>query len=1008
MHQLIASITNRKLAIVASIIILASSTLFAVSVQAAGPWYVSTAGNDANDCLSVATACLTINAAIVKASAGDTINVAAGTYAENVVLNKDLTLSGAQAGVDARGRAATEAIITPTTVGITLVTGSAGATIDGFTISGGTRGIESTSGPIDNLAIQNNRILAFTNSGIFLNDNGSDITIDKNVIDGTAKTGSGDLVHLDTDLFRGFWFTNNNVVNGSTATGLFVDGNHNVGSSTTPRSPKMTGNLFQANQTGVNLGSRAWGFGDISGNTFRNNTFDGLQGGIQDSTITSNTFDGNGRSGLALTSFGNTAADRGGQRNTITLNTFVGNGAVSTTTGAGITLSSTQAASTISTNTINRNSIAGNTFGLRYNGAETINAECNWWGNSSGPGPIGPGSGDLIGSSTGIDYTPWLTTSDLANGPCNGPAPVAPVTVTIVKYVDGMPATATASSTGSASFPMSATWNASNIGSGTGTYALGPTGFNNPNPYQATTAGMTPGASYATNEVTGGPVVGADCSAGSTFQLAGYTTGSSLAAAASSTIATTSPSFTNLTNDEYVIVWNRHCLAAPTPLYPADGSATTTAGQTHVDWTDVSNAVGGITYIYQASNASSTNPDGSFTSPVYTSGPLAASQIPTPGTPPGTYFWHVRAMDANGNTSAWSTVWSFTVTGSTPPPASTVTVHVLKYLDGQKAVASTTAGYLFPMEATWRTANLNGGATTTGNYVLGNFHGGAADQYGAKTALMQAPANYSTRELTGGSNQPLAPGSQCQTGMYRLVGYSTSATGFAAAASSTVSTTTPSFWGLTGDRYVIVWNEKCGTPPPQPSPIAACNAQTPPTGYTLVTGTPGHDNVTLAPNTMFVGLGGNDRVTGPNGNYIICLGSGNDRVNLGNGNADIDAGDGNNSITTGNGNGSIYTGVDNDRIRTGTGNHTISAGNGFNNIQTGDGTQNVTTGSQPDTITTGAGNDTINAGDGNNRVKAGGGNDTITAGSGNDNINGGPGTDTCNAGGGINSLSNCP
>ena len=74
--------------------------------RAAGPWYVSMTGNDENDCLSPATACLTLQAAINKASAGDTINVEAGIYPHPgvVTVNKTLTLKGAQAGADARVR----------------------------------------------------------------------------------------------------------------------------------------------------------------------------------------------------------------------------------------------------------------------------------------------------------------------------------------------------------------------------------------------------------------------------------------------------------------------------------------------------------------------------------------------------------------------------------------------------------------------------------------------------------------------------------------------------------------------------------------------------------------------------------------------------------------------------------------------------------------------------------------------------------------------------------------
>ncbi len=62
-------------------------------------YYVSPSGNDGNDCLSPTTACATIKAAVNKASAGDTVMVAAGTYtltsADGVTVNKEsLTITG--------------------------------------------------------------------------------------------------------------------------------------------------------------------------------------------------------------------------------------------------------------------------------------------------------------------------------------------------------------------------------------------------------------------------------------------------------------------------------------------------------------------------------------------------------------------------------------------------------------------------------------------------------------------------------------------------------------------------------------------------------------------------------------------------------------------------------------------------------------------------------------------------------------------------------------------------
>jgi len=66
--------------------------------SAGGPWYVSTTGDDGNDCLSWATACRTIQAAVNKAGAGDTIYVAAGTdtLTSTVSVNKaNLQIVGA-------------------------------------------------------------------------------------------------------------------------------------------------------------------------------------------------------------------------------------------------------------------------------------------------------------------------------------------------------------------------------------------------------------------------------------------------------------------------------------------------------------------------------------------------------------------------------------------------------------------------------------------------------------------------------------------------------------------------------------------------------------------------------------------------------------------------------------------------------------------------------------------------------------------------------------------------
>jgi predicted outer membrane repeat protein len=58
-------------------------------------WYVAPTGNDNNNCQSVSTPCLHIATAIQRASSGDAIHLAVGSYAENLTLSKSLTLIGA-------------------------------------------------------------------------------------------------------------------------------------------------------------------------------------------------------------------------------------------------------------------------------------------------------------------------------------------------------------------------------------------------------------------------------------------------------------------------------------------------------------------------------------------------------------------------------------------------------------------------------------------------------------------------------------------------------------------------------------------------------------------------------------------------------------------------------------------------------------------------------------------------------------------------------------------------
>jgi hypothetical protein len=51
--------------------------------------FVATGGADAgNDCLAAASPCRTISRAVTQTTSGDTVNVATGTYRDNVIIEQ--------------------------------------------------------------------------------------------------------------------------------------------------------------------------------------------------------------------------------------------------------------------------------------------------------------------------------------------------------------------------------------------------------------------------------------------------------------------------------------------------------------------------------------------------------------------------------------------------------------------------------------------------------------------------------------------------------------------------------------------------------------------------------------------------------------------------------------------------------------------------------------------------------------------------------------------------------
>lgn len=156
---------------------------------------------------------MSIQAAIDAADDGDTIEIGAGTYTEALIVDRDLTFEGANAGIAADGTRGAEAVIEG---GFAFNAGSAGSTIDGVSITGsGVTGVYVAdaditltnsiltgdyptdgssraviaSGSGENLTISDNAITGWR-SGVYLNEGSATIT-------GNAFADNGN--HINND-----------------------------------------------------------------------------------------------------------------------------------------------------------------------------------------------------------------------------------------------------------------------------------------------------------------------------------------------------------------------------------------------------------------------------------------------------------------------------------------------------------------------------------------------------------------------------------------------------------------------------------------------------------------------------------------------------------------------------------------------------------------------------------------------------------------------------------------
>jgi parallel beta-helix repeat protein len=318
-----------------------------------------------------------------------TINVAAGTYNEQVNINRTLTLNGAQAGVDARTRSGPESIITNSCGPVQIQANN--VVINGFTVEGSTlpdpcfiAGIWSNPGftgtdgghTIVNNIVQNNV------AGIELD---SDCTyptlVQHNLIRNNNNPGPGSGNGIETSFGLCNAKIDGNTFSGDTSSSILDDSFSGTDSAITISNNTLTGG-----------GTEGIVLGDVANSTISGNTSVGST-----ASATVDLFGGDSN----ITVNGNVLAN--GVRGIQVENPFASFG-VGPNSGV-----------TAHANCISGNSAAGleeDSGGYNPVAPGTLDATNNWWGAPSGPTIASNpgGTGDRITDQDGVvSYNPWLT-----------------------------------------------------------------------------------------------------------------------------------------------------------------------------------------------------------------------------------------------------------------------------------------------------------------------------------------------------------------------------------------------------------------------------------------------------------------------------------------------------------------------------------------------------------------------------------------------------------------------
>jgi len=402
----------------------------------------------------------TIQEAINAASPGDTINVTAGTYDEQVVINKSLTLEGAGAESTTIVAPGSPESFKFTESGsfwepvvfafggagdIIAGTGTITVTISGFTIDGNDRvptdrsaGIllRNAGGTISGNTVKNmfidgketfgiaaygdsdvviaeNNVSGYARGGIVASGDNSTNPDPNAIITGNTVTGPGmdvSVTYAPNGIQIGYGATGE--VTGNTVSGNGWPGTDWTGSGilvAMSDGVEVDDNTVTGNETGIGVCGYMWAPDGITANGTRihDNMVDGNTYGISiqnksvNTTIENNTIKNSSYDGIDICNF-----DYSGYYGppptgtTIQGNTITANNTENDETSGGIWVAGGVNGDEVS---VNFNNIVGNNgFGvLNTSTTNTIDATNNWWGTAVESEIAAMVSGN-------VDYDPWI------------------------------------------------------------------------------------------------------------------------------------------------------------------------------------------------------------------------------------------------------------------------------------------------------------------------------------------------------------------------------------------------------------------------------------------------------------------------------------------------------------------------------------------------------------------------------------------------------------------------